>query len=132
MTTEADVQLRPIADIAQAAGIQRDELEVFGEHRAKVKLSLLRRLAGKADGNLVIVTAITPTKAGEGKTTTSIALTQGLGKIKQKVILCLREQSLGPVFAVKGGGTGGGKAQLTPMEEINLHYNGDIHSLTAA
>ena len=128
----SQVQLRPIATIAANAGIQSDELEMFGEYRAKVKLSLLRRLAGKADGKLVIVTAITPTKAGEGKTTTSVALTQGLGRIDKKVMLCLREPSMGPVFGVKGGGTGGGKSMVEPMEEINLHFNGDFHSVAAA
>ena len=128
----SQVQLRPIADIASTAGIRSDELEMFGEFRAKVKLSLLRRLAGKADGKLVIVTAITPTKAGEGKTTTSVALTQGLGRIDKKVMLCLREPSMGPVFGVKGGGTGGGKAMIEPMEEINLHFNGDFHCVAAA
>jgi formate--tetrahydrofolate ligase len=80
----------------------------------------------------VIVTAITPTKAGEGKTTTSVALTQGLGKIGKKVVLCLREPSMGPVFGVKGGGTGGGYSQIGPMEDINLHFNGDFHAVTAA
>jgi formyltetrahydrofolate synthetase len=135
MTVVSDasqVQLRPIADIAAATGIKADELELFGEFRAKIKLSLLRRLAGKADGKLVIVTAITPTKAGEGKTTTSVALTQGLGRIDKKVVLCLREPSMGPVFGVKGGGTGGGKSMVEPMEEINLHFNGDFHSVAAA
>jgi formate--tetrahydrofolate ligase len=128
----SDVQLRPIADIADSAGIKPDELEVFGEFRAKVKLPLLRRLASRADGKLVIVTAITPTKAGEGKTTTSVALTQGLGRIDKRVMLCLREPSMGPVFGVKGGGTGGGKSMIEPMEEINLHFNGDFHSVAAA
>jgi len=128
----SQVQLRPIADIASSAGIRSDELELFGEFRAKVKLSLLRRLASKADGKLVIVTAITPTKAGEGKTTTSVALTQGLGRIDKKVMLCLREPSMGPVFGVKGGGTGGGKSMVEPMEEINLHFNGDFHCVAAA
>jgi formate--tetrahydrofolate ligase len=128
----AGKQPKPISEIAAAAGIERDELEQFGDLRAKIKLSILRRLASKADGKLVIVTAITPTKAGEGKTTTSIALTQGLGRIGQKVMLCLREPSMGPVFGVKGGGTGGGQAQLVPMEEINLHFNGDFHSISAA
>jgi len=126
------LDLRPIADIAAAAGIQRDELELFGDLRAKIKLSLLRRLASTPDGKLVIVTAITPTKAGEGKTTTSVALTQGLGRISKKAILCLREPSMGPVFGVKGGGTGGGKSMIEPMEEINLHFNGDFHSVSAA
>jgi formate--tetrahydrofolate ligase len=128
----SDVQLRPIAEIAERAGIRSDELEVFGEYRAKVKLPLLRRLAAKADGKLVIVTAITPTKAGEGKTTTSVALTQGLGRIDKRVMLCLREPSMGPVFGVKGGGTGGGRSMIEPMEEINLHFNGDFHAVAAA
>jgi formyltetrahydrofolate synthetase len=136
MSTTADTTdppaMVPIAEIATKAGVQPDELELFGEARAKVKLSILRRLAGAEDGKLVIVTAITPTKAGEGKTTTSIALTQGLGRIGKNVVLCLREPSMGPVFGVKGGGTGGGKSQLVPMEEINLHFNGDFHSVSAA
>ena len=123
---------KPITEIAAAAGVKPEELEVFGEARGKIKLSILRRLAGAQDGKLVIVTAITPTKAGEGKTTTSIALTQGLGKIGKKVMLCLREPSMGPVFGVKGGGTGGGLSQIIPMEEINLHFNGDFHAVTSA
>ena len=132
MTSAADSSLRPITEIAAAAGIEPDELEIFGHARGKVKLSVLRRLANKPDGKLVIVTAITPTKAGEGKTTTSVALTQGLGQIGKHVMLCLREPSMGPVFGVKGGGTGGGLAQLVPMEEINLHFNGDFHAVSAA
>jgi formate--tetrahydrofolate ligase len=90
------------------------------------------RLADRPDGKLVITTAITPTKAGEGKTTTSISLTQGLGKIGKDVVLCLREPSMGPVFGIKGGGTGGGHAQVVPMEEINLHFNGDFHAVQVA
>jgi formate--tetrahydrofolate ligase len=132
MSEVAQVQLRPITEIAEAAGIQRGELESFGDYRAKVKLPLLTRLDAKADGKLVIVTAITPTKAGEGKTTTSVALTQGLGRINKKVMLCLREPSMGPVFGVKGGGTGGGKSMIEPMEDINLHFNGDFHCVAAA
>jgi formate--tetrahydrofolate ligase len=131
-TATATPTLRPITEIAAAAGIEPDELEVFGHARGKVKLSILRRLAGRPDGKLVIVTAITPTKAGEGKTTTSVALTQGLGRIGKHVMLCLREPSMGPVFGVKGGGTGGGRAQLVPMEEINLHFNGDFHAVAEA
>ncbi|MGH2594500.1 MAG: formate--tetrahydrofolate ligase [Actinomycetota bacterium] len=124
--------LRPIADIAVAAGLLPDELERFGRYRAKVDLSVLDRLAGDPDGKLVITTAITPTKAGEGKTTTSVSLTQGLGKIGKRVTLCLREPSMGPVFGIKGGGNGGGYAQVVPMEEVNLHFNGDFHAVTAA
>lgn len=127
-----EAQLRPIAEVAAAAGILPEELEQYGANRGKVRLSILERLASKPDGKLVIVTAITPTKAGEGKTTTSIALTQGLGRIKKNVMLCLREPSMGPVFGVKGGGTGGGLAQIAPMEEINLHFNGDFHAVTTA
>jgi formyltetrahydrofolate synthetase len=124
--------LRPIAEIAEAAGIQTAELEPFGNDRAKVDPSILDRLAGRPDGKLIITTAITPTKAGEGKTTTSVSLTQGLGKIGKDVMLCLREPSMGPVWGIKGGGNGGGYAQIVPMEEINLHFNGDFHAVQAA
>jgi formate--tetrahydrofolate ligase len=123
---------RPISEVAASAGILPSELELFGSDRAKVRLSALDRLKNKADGRMVIVTAITPTKAGEGKTTTSIALTQGMGKRGRNVMLCLREPSMGPVFGVKGGGTGGGRCLLQPMEEINLLFNGDFPAVTAA
>src|SRR5437773_4263174 len=125
-------KLLPITQVAKAAGILPDELVPFGLDRGKVKLSILDRLASRPDGKLIIVTAITPTKAGEGKTTTSVALTQGMGKRGAKVMLCLREPSMGPVFGIKGGGTGGGYAQVMPMEDINLHFNGDSHAVTAA
>jgi formyltetrahydrofolate synthetase len=124
--------LRPITEIAELTGLRADELELFGRFRAKVDLSVLDRLADRPDGKLIITTAITPTKAGEGKTTTSISLTQGLGKIGKDVILCLREPSMGPVFGIKGGGNGGGYAQVVPMEDINLHFNGDFHAVAAA
>ncbi len=124
--------LRPIAEVAAEAGLEEREVEPYGRHRAKVHLSVLDRLAGHPDGKLVIVTAVTPTKAGEGKTTTSLGLTQGLGLLGRKVALCLREPSMGPVFGIKGGGTGGGYAQVVPMEDINLHLNGDFHAVTAA
>jgi formate--tetrahydrofolate ligase len=127
-----DAKLHSITEIAKNAGIQPEELEQYGDLRGKVKLSILDRLAKGKSGKVVIVTAITPTKAGEGKTTTSVSLTQGLGQIKKNVVLCLREPSMGPVFGVKGGGTGGGYAQIAPMEEINLHFNGDFHAVTAA
>ncbi len=127
-----EAELRPITDIAASAGIPDDVLEPFGRHRAKLELSILDRLAERPDGKLIITTAITPTKAGEGKTTTSISLTQGMGKIGKDVVLCLREPSMGPVFGIKGGGTGGGYAQVVPMEDINLHFNGDFHAVTAA
>ena len=124
--------LQPIGEIAAAAGLEPDEIEQYGTYRAKVSLSVLDRLAEVPDGKLIITTAITPTKAGEGKTTTSVSLTQGLGKIGKNVVLCLREPSMGPVFGIKGGGNGGGYAQVVPMEEVNLHFNGDFHAVTAA
>jgi formate--tetrahydrofolate ligase len=124
--------MEPILDVATAAGILPEELRPYGTYRAKVALSILDRLRDGPDGKLVITTAITPTKAGEGKTTTSISLTQGLGVLGKKVALALREPSMGPVFGIKGGGTGGGYAQVVPMEDINLHFNGDFHAVTAA
>jgi formate--tetrahydrofolate ligase len=124
--------MEPIADVAAAAGILPEEVRPYGTYRAKVALSILDRLGDRPDGKLIITTAITPTKAGEGKTTTSISLTQGLGVLGKSVALCLREPSMGPVFGIKGGGTGGGFAQVVPMEEINLHLNGDFHAVTAA
>jgi formate--tetrahydrofolate ligase len=124
--------MEPILDVAMAAGILPEELRPYGTYRAKVALSILDRLREGPDGKLVITTAITPTKAGEGKTTTSISLTQGLGVLGKKVALALREPSMGPVFGIKGGGTGGGYAQVVPMEDINLHFNGDFHAVTAA
>jgi formate--tetrahydrofolate ligase len=127
-----EAELRPITEIAASAGIPDDVLEPFGRYRAKVDLSIIDGLADRPDGKLIITTAITPTKAGEGKTTTSISLTQGMGKIGKDVVLCLREPSMGPVFGIKGGGTGGGYAQVVPMEDINLHFNGDFHAVTAA
>ena len=127
-----EATLRPIADVAEEAGIEPDELELYGRYKAKVDLSLLDRLADAPDAKLINVTAITPTPPGEGKTTTSVSLTQGLGKVGRRAILALREPSLGPVFGVKGGAAGGGYAQVVPMEDINLHFTGDMHAITAA
>ena len=124
--------LRPIADVAADAGLQPDEVELYGRYKAKVDLSVLHRLADRPDAKLINVTALTPTPAGEGKTTTSVSLTQGLGRIGHNPVLCLREASLGPVFGVKGGAAGGGYAQVVPMEELNLHFTGDLHAITAA
>ena len=121
-----------IADLAQSLGLQPDEVLAYGPSAAKIELSAIDRLAGRPDGRIVSVTSMTPTRFGEGKTTTSISLTQGLGAIGEKPMLCLREPSLGPVFGLKGGGTGGGRAQVVPMEEINLHFTGDIHAIGAA
>jgi formate--tetrahydrofolate ligase len=124
--------LRPITEIAAAAGLEPGEVEPYGRYKAKIDLGVLDRLAAKADGKLIDVTAITPTKAGEGKTTTSVSLTQGLGHIGRSVALCLREASLGPVFGIKGGAAGGGYTQVVPMEDLNLHFTGDIHAIGAA
>jgi formyltetrahydrofolate synthetase len=124
--------LQPIEEIAALAGLEPDEVEPYGRTKAKIDLAVLDRLKGTPDGKLVCVTAITPTKAGEGKTTTSVSLTQGLGHIGRKPVLCLREASLGPVFGIKGGAAGGGYAQVVPMEDLNLHFTGDIHAIGAA
>jgi formate--tetrahydrofolate ligase len=127
-----EAKLRPITEIAAAAGLLDEEIEPYGRYKAKIDLSVLERLATKRDGKLIDVTAITPTKAGEGKTTTSVSLTQGLGHIGKQVALCLREASLGPVFGIKGGAAGGGYTQVVPMEDMNLHFTGDIHAIGAA
>jgi len=127
-----EAQLRPIVEIAEAAGLLADEIEPYGRYKAKIDLGVLDRLAGRPDAKLIDVTAITPTKAGEGKTTTSVSLTQGLGHIGRSPVLCLREASLGPVFGIKGGAAGGGYTQVVPMEDLNLHFTGDIHAIGAA
>src|SRR5436305_8038641 len=127
-----EATLRPITEIAAAAGLLDEEVEPFGRYKAKIDLSVLDRLASRPDGKLIDVTAITPTKAGEGKTTTSVSLTQGLGHIGKHPVLCLREASLGPVFGIKRGAAGGGYAQVVPMEDMNLHFTGDIHAIGAA
>ena len=115
--------------IAAKAGIHADEIEFYGQYKAKVSLKVLDRLHGRPQGKLICVTGMTPTKEGDGKTCTSIGLTQALGFLKKKVILCLREPSLAPIFGYKGGATGGGYAQVIPMEDINLHFTGDIHAI---
>ena len=125
-------QLRPILEVGKGLGLLESEIISYGPYKAKVSLDALNRLRDRPDGKLVVVTAITPTRAGEGKTTSAISLTQGLGRIGVNVALCLRQPSTGPLFGIKGGGTGGGKAQVVPMEEINLHFNGDIHAVEAA
>jgi formyltetrahydrofolate synthetase len=127
-----DATLRPILEVAEETGLLPDEVETYGRYKAKVDLSVLERLSDRPDAKLINVTAITPTPAGEGKTTTSVSLTQGLGVLGRKPVLCLREASLGPVFGVKGGAAGGGYAQVVPMEDLNLHFTGDLHAITAA
>ncbi len=121
---------KPIERIAEKAGIRPKELEMFGEGKAKVKLEALKRLARAPQGKYIDVTAITPTPLGEGKTTTSVGLTQGMGKIGKNVFLCIRQPSMGPTFGIKGGAAGGGYSQVIPMEEFNLHLTGDLHAVS--
>ncbi len=125
-------KLRPIADVARDAGIREDEIEFYGSKKAKVSLKVLDRLPAEPRGKLIYTTAITATPAGEGKTCTAVGVTQALGKLGKNVMLCLREPSLGPTFGVKGGAAGGGYSQVLPMEDINLHFTGDIHAVTTA
>ncbi len=127
-----NTKLNPITEIAQNLGIKENELEQYGKYKAKINEEAFKRLKNEKDGKLVLVTAISPTPMGEGKTTVSIAIADGLRKINKNAVLALREPSLGPVFGLKGGATGGGKVQVAPMEDINLHFTGDIHAMTAA
>src|SRR3954463_15105479 len=127
-----EAELEPIASLAERIGLEADEIEPYGRFQGKVALSVLDRLADVPDGKLVCVTGMTPTQAGEGKTTTLVGLTQGLGAIGKRPVACLREPSLGPVFGVKGGAAGGGMTQVVPMEDLNLHFTGDIHAIGAA
>ncbi|MDB4997610.1 MAG: Formate--tetrahydrofolate ligase, partial [Myxococcaceae bacterium] len=123
---------RPITEVAAELGLGDDDIELFGKTKAKITLAALEKPGTRAKGRLILVTAINPTPAGEGKTTTSIALAMGMRRIGKNAVLALREPSLGPVFGVKGGGTGGGRASLTPADDINLHFTGDIHAITTA
>ena len=125
-------QLKPIVQVAKELGIEEEELELYGRYKAKLNQSLFQRLQDNPDGKLVLVTAINPTPAGEGKTTTTAGLGQAMAKIGKNAIIALREPSLGPVFGVKGGAAGGGYAQVLPMEDINLHFTGDMHAITSA
>ena len=127
-----EAELIPIDEIGATLGLEPDELEPYGRFKGKVELSVLERLKDRPDGKLICVAGMTPTKAGEGKTTTAVSLTEGLGKIGKTPVLCLREPSLGPVFGIKGGAAGGGYAQIVPMEDLNLHFTGDIHAVGAA
>ena len=124
--------LRPVTELAGELGLEPEELSLYGPYKAKIQTSVLDRLRNETNARLICTTAITPTKAGEGKTTTSVSLTQGLGHIGKRPVLCLREASLGPVFGIKGGACGGGYAQVVPMEDLNLHFTGDIHAIGAA
>jgi len=127
-----EAELVPIETIAESCGLQPEEIEPYGRYKAKIGLSVIERLADRPDGKLVCVAGMTPTKAGEGKTTTLVGLTQGMGHIGKRAAACLREPSLGPVFGIKGGAAGGGMTQIVPMEDLNLHFTGDIHAIGAA
>ena len=127
-----NASLLPITQIAQRLGIGEEELEPYGRYKAKLSPAIRKRLAGKADGKLILVTAINPTPAGEGKTTTTVGLGEAMAKLHKNTVIALREPSLGPVFGIKGGAAGGGYAQAVPMEDINLHFTGDMHAITAA
>lgn len=125
-------KLKPIEEIGEQVGLTAEDLELYGKYKAKVSLDTVKRLQSKPSGKLIYTTAITATPAGEGKTCTTIGLTQALGHLGKKVMACLREPSLGPTFGIKGGAAGGGYSQVVPMEDINLHFTGDIHAVTAA
>ena len=127
-----NTKLENIIQIAKKIDIDEDNIEVYGKYKAKFSEDLLIKVKTKKNGKLILVTALSPTPLGEGKTTVSIAIADGLRKINKKSILALREPSLGPVFGIKGGATGGGRVQIAPMEDINLHFTGDIHAITAA
>ena len=129
---ERKVKLKPIEEVAARLNIPRDQLLQYGPYKAKLALQFVRQLADRPDGKLILVTAMTPTPAGEGKTTTTVGLGDGLNRIGKRAVICLREPSLGPCFGMKGGAAGGGWAQVAPMEDINLHFTGDFHAITAA
>ena len=124
--------LEPITSVAAGLGIDMDDLELYGKYKAKISDEYMNRISQNPDGKLILVTAINPTPAGEGKTTTSVGLGQAFGKLGKKAIIALREPSLGPCFGIKGGAAGGGYAQVVPMDELNLHFTGDFHAITSA
>ncbi|HEX5007372.1 MAG TPA: formate--tetrahydrofolate ligase, partial [Hyphomonadaceae bacterium] len=127
-----EAKMLPIEKVAAKLGITDQDLVRFGHHKAKISFDFIDGLKSRPDGKLILVTAITPTPAGEGKTTTTVGLGDGLNRIGKKAVICLREPSLGPCFGVKGGAAGGGYAQVVPMEDINLHFTGDFHAISTA
>ena len=127
-----EATMQPVEEIAAKLDIPRAEILQYGPYKAKISFDFIKSLEDRPDGKLILVTAITPTPAGEGKTTTTVGLGDALNRIGKKAIMCLREPSLGPCFGVKGGAAGGGYAQVVPMEDINLHFTGDLHAITAA
>ncbi|HVZ04750.1 formate--tetrahydrofolate ligase, partial [Hyphomicrobium sp.] len=138
MSVKTDIEIareaktKPIADVAAKIGVPAEALIPFGWTKAKVSFDYINKIQGNKDGKLILVTAISPTPAGEGKTTTTVGLGDGLNRIGKKAMMALREPSLGPCFGMKGGAAGGGYAQVVPMEDINLHFTGDFHAITSA
>ncbi len=138
MRVKSDIEIaraahkKPIVDIGARLGIESADLVPYGHDKAKIGAEFIARQRGRPDGKLILVTAINPTPAGEGKTTTTVGLGDGLNRIGKRAIVCIREASLGPCFGVKGGAAGGGHAQVVPMEDINLHFTGDFHAITSA
>ena len=127
-----EAEMLPIKEVAEKLGIGEDDLELYGKYKAKLSDELIERVKNQPDGKLILVTAINPTPAGEGKTTTSVGLGQAFGHLGKKAVIALREPSLGPCFGIKGGAAGGGYAQVVPMEDLNLHFTGDFHAITSA
>ena len=121
-----EAELYPITEVAKSLGITEDDLELYGKYKAKISDECLKRIQNRKNGKLILVTAINPTPAGEGKTTISVGLGQALGRLGKKAVIALREPSLGPCFGIKGGAAGGGMAQVVPMEDLNLHFTGDF------
>ena len=127
-----EASLKPISEVGNELGLFESELEYYGPYKAKITDAAFERLRGEKDGKLILVTAVNPTPAGEGKTTVTVGLGEAFGRLEQRAVIALREPSLGPVFGVKGGAAGGGYAQVAPMEDINLHFTGDMHAVTSA
>ena len=127
-----NAKLKPITEIAKDLGLSTDDIEQYGKYKAKIRPEVFQRLKDKPDGKLIVVSAIVPTKSGEGKTTMSVGLALALHKLNKRNIVVLRQPSLGPVFGIKGGAAGGGYSQVLPMEDINIHFTGDLHAITVA
>ncbi|MDR2465129.1 MAG: formate--tetrahydrofolate ligase, partial [Streptococcaceae bacterium] len=125
-------EMKPVLEIASKLGVTPDDLELYGHYKAKLSMKKINQLADEKDGKLILVTAINPTPAGEGKSTVTIGLGDAFNQLGEKTVIALREPSLGPVMGIKGGATGGGYAQVLPMEDINLHFTGDMHAITTA
>ena len=129
---DRETAMLPIKDVAASIGVEEDDLELYGKYKAKFSDEYLKKVQSNPNGKLVLVTAINPTPAGEGKTTTTVGLGEAFGQLGKKAVIALREPSLGPCFGIKGGAAGGGYAQVVPMEDLNLHFTGDFHAITSA